>query len=226
MSRRTLTCLLLTAPILLSLIHTAQAVAQDDDCDQAIAAATLRHHLPQGVLRAIAETESGRYDPRTGTRGPWPWTVTAQGTGRFFATRDDAVAYVRDLWLGGVTSIDVGCLQVNLHYHPTAFATLEQAFDPATNADYAAAFLVTLHGSGPDWSGAIAEYHSSDPVEGGGYLQRVMVNLAGPAAADRPPRLMEAALVVPALSRFGITVVTPGSTEPLPRRRLPHVITP
>ena len=226
MSRRTLTHALLTASILPFLVHAAQAAARDDGCEAAISAATMRHHLPQGVLQAIAETESGRYDPGTGARVPWPWTVTAGGTGRFFATRDDAVAHVRDLWLSGITSIDVGCLQVNLHYHPTAFATLEQAFDPSTNADYAAAFLVALHRPNSDWSGAIADYHSADPVEGIGYLRRVMLNLSEPAAVDRTPRLMEAALVVPALSRFGITVITPGATGLSPRHPLPPVITP
>ncbi len=37
----------------------------------------------------------------------------------------------------GVQSIDVGCFQINMYYHPGAFATLEQAFDPRANAAYA-----------------------------------------------------------------------------------------
>ena len=42
-------------------------------------------------------------------------------------------------------SIDIGCAQVNLMHHPDAFASLEQAFDPMANADYAARFLKQLH---------------------------------------------------------------------------------
>ena len=226
MSRRTLLRLLLGAPILLFLVPVARATAPND-CGQAIAAATLRHDLPQNVLQAIAQTESGRYDPGTGTKAPWPWTVTAQGAGHFFATRIDAVTYVRHLWLSGITSIDVGCLQVNLYYHPAAFATLEQAFDPATNADYAATFLVTLHRPGTDWAMAIADYHSTDPVEGEGYLRRVMVNLSGPTTVDQRPPLMAAALIMSVSSRFGMTVITPGTVRPSPLRfHLPRVITP
>lgn len=231
MSHRLIALLLPIAAALPFLGSINRAAAQDEgDCGPAVAAAATRHHLPDGLLQAIAETESGRYDPGSGARAPWPWTVTARGTGHFFAAKADAVAYVRDLWADGITSIDVGCLQVNLHYHPAAFATLAQAFDPAANADYAATFLTTLHRPDTDWSEAVADYHSANPMEGGAYLQRVMVNLSGPAPigpiGPRQPRFMTAALILPAPDRFGITVVTPDSAGSPSRRRLPRIITP
>ncbi len=227
MSRRVLACLLLIASGLLSGGRASRAAASDDpDCQAAISAATERHHLPDHLLQAIARTESGRYDPRSGIRTSWPWTVTARGTGRFFATEQDAAAYVRALWADGITSIDVGCLQVNLHYHPAAFGTLEQAFDPEANADYAAAFLVTLHRPRTDWSEAIADYHSADPAEGGSYLQRVMLNLSGSVPASRPPDLLNAALITQVPMRFGMTVITPASAALPSRHRFPRIITP
>ena len=226
MSRRTLARFLLAASTSLPLGHATDAVAGDGECGPAIAAATTRHHLPAGLLRAIAETESGRSDPTGGGRTPWPWTVNALGAGHVFATETEAIAYVRDLWASGITLIDVGCLQVNLHYHPAAFATLEQAFDPATNVDYAATFLVALHRPAADWSTAIADYHSASPIEGGNYLRRVMVNLSGSAATDRSSGLMNAALVTPAPTQFGMTVITPYTVGFSPRRHLPRIITP
>lgn len=227
MPRRTLARFLLAASIPLSLLCPTDALAQDgDECGPAVVAATAHHHLPDGLLRAIAETESGRQDFASGRRVPWPWTVNAQGTGHFFASKTDAVAYVRELWASGITSIDVGCLQVNLHYHPTAFATLEQAFDPQANADYAATFLVALHGSATGWSAAVADYHSASPIEGGTYLRRVMVNLSGPPAIGRPVGLIDAALVTPVPAQFGMTIITPDTVGLSPRRHLPRVITP
>ena len=227
MSRRTFARLLLAASISLGSLHPTQALAQDgDECGPAVVAATAHHHLPDGLLEAIAQTESGRQDFGSGQRVPWPWTVNAQGTGHFFATKTDAVAYVRELWASGITSIDVGCLQVNLHYHPTAFATLEQAFDPQVNAEYAATFLVALHGSDTGWSAAVADYHSASPIEGGNYLRRVMVNLSGPTVIGRPAGLIDAALVTPIHTQFGMTIITPYSIGLSPRRHLPRVITP
>ena len=35
----------------------------------------------------------------------------------------------------GVRQVDVGCMQINLQSHPHAFASLEDAFDPGSNAD-------------------------------------------------------------------------------------------
>ncbi len=227
MSRRTLALFPLAASIMLSSLCPTDALARDgDECGPAVVAATAHHHLPDGLLRAIAETESGRQDFASGRSMPWPWTVNAQGTGHFFASKTAAVAYVRELLASGITSIDVGCLQVNLHYHPTAFATLEEAFDPQENADYAATFLVALHGSDTDWSTAVADYHSASPIEGGNYLRRVMVNLSGPAATGRPAGLMDATLVTPIHAQFGMTIITPYSISLSPRRHLPRVITP
>ena len=41
-------------------------------------------------------------------------------------------------------SVDVGCMQISLTYHPDAFSSMDQAFDPASNADYGARFLAQL----------------------------------------------------------------------------------
>jgi hypothetical protein len=99
----------------------------------------------------------------------------------------------------GVGSIDVGCFQVNLAYHPDAFDTLESAFEPQANARAAARFLSALRGRTGTWDAAIAAYHSATPERGTPYRQRVMAAWgqpglpAGPAAGA--PALAEAAAV-------------------------------
>ncbi|WP_157967085.1 lytic transglycosylase domain-containing protein [Elioraea thermophila] len=149
-------------------------ISPADLCRPAIAAAERTHGIPHALLLAIGRVESGRRDPETGRFGPWPWTINAEGTGQFFPTKEAAIAAVRALQARGVRSIDVGCMQVNLHHHPDAFASLEEAFDPARNADYAARFLVDLQARANSWTQAAAHYHSQTPELAEAYKRRVL----------------------------------------------------
>lgn len=152
-------------------------------CERGISAAQSRWHLPNGLLQAIALVESGRPDPRTGAVVPWPWTINVAGHGYFFPNKASAIAAVRDLREAGIASIDVGCLQINLMYHPAAFSSLKQAFDPAANARYAALFLDGLHDRTGDWARAIGEYHSQTPKIAAPYQLRVLAQWHPPEGA-------------------------------------------
>lgn len=143
-------------------------------CETAATTAEYVGRLPPRLLTAIGVTETGRIDPDTGRLRPWPWTINAEGSGQFFETRQQAIAAVKALQARGVQSIDVGCMQVNLMYHPDAFASLEEAFDPRANAVYAAKFLNSLYAEAKDWSRAIAGYHSETPALGDAYRVLVM----------------------------------------------------
>jgi hypothetical protein len=79
-----------------------------------------------------------------------------------------------------VQSIDVGCMQVNLMYHPHAFASLRDAFNPRSNAAYAARFLNVLFAGARDWAHAIAAYHSETPALGEAYRTLVMARWQDP----------------------------------------------
>jgi Transglycosylase SLT domain len=153
-----------------------QAVAADPAmlCETAVTTAEYIGRLPPRLLSAISLTETGRIEPASGRFRPWPWTINAEGAGQFFVTKSAAIAAVKALQARGVRSIDVGCLQVNLMYHPQAFASLEDAFDPRTNAGYAARFLNTLYAADKDWAAAVAAYHSETPSLGESYRVQVM----------------------------------------------------
>lgn len=141
--------------------------------------------IPPGLLLAIGKRESGRWDAQTGGVLPWPWTVNREGEDHIFELRDEAVAYVAAAQREGSRSIDVGCFQINLMYHPAAFATLEEAFDPTANAAYAARFLIELHDRAGNWETAVADYHSATPWLGTPYREAVFATwhgLAEPAA--------------------------------------------
>ena len=142
-------------------------------CEHAIGNAEATGHTPPGMLAAIAQVESGRPDPQAGRMRPWPWPIDADGVGQFFATKAQAVAAVAALQARGVRSIDVGCMQINLMYHPDAFASLGQAFDPAFNTAYAVRFLNLLYRRNASWPKSIAAYHSETPQIADGYQRRV-----------------------------------------------------
>ena len=177
----------LTPLLLLALWLTPAARAQTPDptlqCRAAIARAEQDAQIPAGLLQAIGRVESGRRNPETGVAGPWPWTINAEGRGHFFPTREAAIAAVRELQGRGVRIIDVGCMQVNLHHHPRAFASLDEAFDPVSNARYAAHFLTQLQAARTDWITAAGNYHSQTPELAQAYRARVQA--AWPAAQAR-----------------------------------------
>lgn len=150
------------------------AVAQGLLCRMAVAASERANGIPAHLLAAIARVESGRRDPVTGALHPWPWTVNAEGQGFFYDTKAEAVAAVRAMQARGMRSIDIGCAQVNLMHHPDAFASLEQAFDPAANAAYAGRFLKDLFGQTGDWNKAAGMYHSATPEIGAEYQRKVL----------------------------------------------------
>lgn len=154
-------------------------------CRAAIAMAERERAVPAGLLQAIGRVESGRRDPATGQFAPWPWTINAEGRGMFFPTREAAIAEVRQLQSRGIRIIDIGCMQVNLHHHPNAFPTLEQAFDPLANARYAAQFLTELRAASGDWARATGHYHSQTPERAEPYRARVLSAWAG--EQGRPP---------------------------------------
>lgn len=142
-------------------------------CEVATKQAETQERLPRGLLEAISLKESGRWDDDAKRSVAWPWTVTWGGPGEHFATRAEAIAKVRELQDAGKTNIDVGCMQINLRYHPHAFDSIEDAFDPLRNASYAGAHLKQLREDHHSWHRAIERYHSSDPERGAAYRQAV-----------------------------------------------------
>jgi hypothetical protein len=148
-------------------------VAPGQQCRRAIRAEERASGIPDNLMAAIGRVESGRREA-DGSVNPWPWSFNAEGEDHVFETKADAIAAVRALQAHGMRSIDVGCMQVNLMYHPDAFASLEEAFDPVANVHYAARFLLQLHAQTGAWPAAAAAYHSFTPELGADYQRKVM----------------------------------------------------
>lgn len=142
-------------------------------CVAATRQAEIDNHLPPHLLAAISLAETGRWSSEYRASFSWPWTVMAEGIGRYLPSKAAAIAEVKKLQARGITNIDVGCMQINLYYHGDAFRDLEHAFDPMANAEYAAAFLADLNQTTRSWTKAVAYYHSRDEERGPYYQKKV-----------------------------------------------------
>ena len=161
-------------------VATGWAEQQSAQCVAAIAQAETRHGTAPGLLSAIARAESGRPVPPLPGLQPWPWAINADGAARYFDSKAAAVAWVRQALDRGVRQVDVGCMQINLQSHPAAFRSIDDAFDPAANADYAARFLVRLReDAGGNWFTATGWYHSRTPDLAENYRERVQAIAEG-----------------------------------------------
>ena len=157
--------------LLLMLIQPVQAQAKSLRTDPALVCmeATQKieqeYNIKQHLLTTISNVESGRWNQARKQKLAWPWTVNAQGKGRYYASKAEAVREVKRLQKAGVKSIDVGCMQINLAYHPKAFKSIEEAFDPVKNL---------YENKDNDWIKAAMAYHSSIPHKGQRYKKRLV----------------------------------------------------
>jgi hypothetical protein len=143
-------------------------------CDTQVARVERAEAIPRHLLKAISLAETGRWDGQRQENFAWPWTVTALGKGNYFADKQTALHYVRYLQAQGISNIDVGCMQINLFYHGGAFASLEQAMDPASNVSYGAQYLSGLYKTTGSWTKAAGYYHSTTPKRARAYKLKVL----------------------------------------------------
>jgi soluble lytic murein transglycosylase-like protein len=172
------------------------AAAGPEACEDAAAEAARTIGIPASILQAIALTETGRR--LDGRVRPWPWAVNLEGQGHWFASRAEALSFARRSLREGRRSFDMGCFQINHHFHGDRFPSLEAMLDPMTGALYAARFLRELHDEFGDWSAAAGAYHSRTPAYADGYRRRfdtILASLGGAAVPgeavekhERPPR--------------------------------------
>lgn len=197
------------------------AAQQSALCAEAIAAAERKWEIPTGLLLTMAKVESGRPLPPAGRLGPWPWTTDADAQGAFYDSKAGAIEGVRAALARGARYVDVGCVQVNLQYHPSAFRNLDEAFDPVMNADYAGRYLRGLRdgAAGGNWYVAVGYYHSQTPERAALYRERVTA-----VAEGRPmPRGMEVPLFQRAIQRGSIRLQLAGGGMLLVVRRQPSL---
>ena len=132
------------------------------NCEHEIAAAARRYNIPLAVFYAVGLNE-------TGVNGRLkPFAMNIDGRPSISTSLDEAVTRFREAKAHGARMIDVGCMQINHHYHASNFTSLEAMFDPAQNIDYAARFLGELKLREGTWTMAVARYNAgpdNDPAQ-------------------------------------------------------------
>ncbi len=142
-------------------------------CEAQIQAAAAKYGIPEGILYSVGLTETGRKGSL------YPYAMNIEGKAFFPPSREDAMRKFHEARSEGKKLIDIGCMQINHHFHGENFASAEQMFDPRLNVEYAARFLSNLHGRHETWTMAVARYHAgpnNDPAQKR-YVCRVISNL-------------------------------------------------
>ena len=168
-------------------LTTRMVCAYENVCDVAATQISDQSGVPLAVLLAVARVETGRN--RDGELTPWPWTANVAGKGYWFGTRKQAETFILKTKLSGLRSFDVGCFQLNYHWHGRAFASLSDMLDPKKNASYAAGFLNDLYQEFGSWELAVGAYHSRTEKYAERYKTRFRRMLAGVLQADLTSKL-------------------------------------
>ena len=153
-------------------------------CEREISAAAIKYHVPEGILYSVGLTE-------TGSRGSLqPWSLNIEGKAKFAGSADDAIAAFQEAKLQGAVLIDLGCMQINHHFHGEHFGSVAEMLDPRKNVEYAAKFLAQLHAKHVTWTMAVARYHAgpnNDPAQKM-YVCRVISNLVATGYGNWTPQ--------------------------------------
>jgi soluble lytic murein transglycosylase-like protein len=149
------------------------ALAAGNPCEPEILRAADRYGVPVGILYAVGLTETGRKGSLQ------PNALNIEGKAVFPSSSAQALAAFDAARRGGAKLIDLGCMQINHHYHGEHFRSVAEMLDPGRNVDYAARFLAQLHARHMTWSMAVARYHAgpnNDPAQKR-YVCRVIANM-------------------------------------------------
>ena len=123
-------------------------------CEQHMAGAAQVYGIPLQILYSVALTETGS----GGTLNPYDMNV--DGRAVHSSNLDEALARLTLERSRGAKLIDIGCMQINQHWHGSHFRSVDEMFDPEQNVQYAASYLKSLYQAAGSWTLAVARYNA------------------------------------------------------------------
>ncbi len=148
-------------------------INESDKCARLFSHFEKKYKLPKDILHSISLQESQKAHSKYKLGIVWPWTINVEGKGYYFKSKYDAINFTKKQIELGINSIDVGCMQINLKYHPNAFESLHQAFSPIKNIEYAAQLLRNHYENHGNWHVAVGYYHSATADKASNYRNHV-----------------------------------------------------
>jgi hypothetical protein len=106
------------------------------------------------LLYAVALTETGSGGALN------PYALNIEGKSFFARSKSEALAAFETANKEKKSLIDLGCMQINYHYHHQNFSTTADMLNPRLNVNYAANFLKRLKQKHGTWTEAVARYHA------------------------------------------------------------------
>lgn len=138
------------------------AAAPLNRCEAEMVRASSKYDVPLGVLYAVGMTESGKKESLQAH------AMNIEGRAYYATSLADGIKQFDQARQAGAKLIDIGCMQIDHHFHGAEFASVSQMFDPKANVEYAARFLKTLRDREGNWTMAVARYHAgpnNDPAQ-------------------------------------------------------------
>jgi soluble lytic murein transglycosylase-like protein len=163
---------------------SASGAFAKNSCEKEMMRASNKHGVPLGMLYAVGLTETGRAGSLQ------PYALNIEGRSAFGANLAEAVQFFKAARKRGAKLIDLGCMQINHHYHAENFASVEEMLDPAKNVEYAAQFLKQLREREGTWTLAVARYNAgpnNNPAQKK-YVCRVIANMVATGFGKWTPK--------------------------------------
>jgi len=175
----------LAAALAILLCSAAVARAETAElCEQEMARAARENGIPLNILYSVGLTETGHAGALS------PWDMNVDGRAVHSASLEQALLRFAAERAHGAKLIDVGCMQINHHWHASHFSSLAEMFDPVHNVDYAAGFLKELKAEQGNWTLAVARYNAGpdNPQAQKTYVCNVIGNMVASGMGEWTPR--------------------------------------